>query len=413
MKFSNAKKFAAKLGTQVVEMGNFYGFAYKGHTVQFGVNGTSEEISTPYVLRDGQKDDPMTDSFYGTFRDTLKQAVEMIDRMEAQRIENEAAEEAAINAQIDLELAEMAKEFAQDEEAEVAQIIPITKRTRKNRRESVIPDNDGDEIAVMEAPAAAAPAPTPAPAAEVEQPRYQGQMIMAEILNPELSKKYVAISTSEVVDQLMQLGFQVRNKITQKGKKGGTGIHSVRMFAGDFVEVNGDKMRPEIIITNSFDGTSAFKVSIGIYRLVCSNGLTILSEDFGYLKLRHMGTPAETAMEIVKEMATKAPLALEFIKKMQETQLSEEKAVAFAMAAAKARWNKEFTKEQAAKLLEASRPEDGGQSLWHVFNVVQEKAFKPGLEIAGLKRKTRQINNAWLFEKTNADLFKLAAEQMN
>lgn len=409
MQFANAKKFAAKIGSEVVEMGNFYAIPYKGHTIQFGKNGTSEEISTPYVLRDGQKDDPMTDSFAGTFRDTLKQAVEMIDRDEAYRLKNEEAENAAIEAQIEIELAEMAKEFAQDEEAEVAQVIPITKRTRRNRRESVVQDGDNGEVEVMEAPAAA-PAPTPS---EEPKAKYQCQQIMPEILNPELSKKYVAISTSEVVNELMELGFQVRNKISQKGKKGGTGIHSVRMFAGDFVEINGDKMRPEIIITNSFDGTSAFKVSVGIFRLVCSNGLTLLSEDLGFLKLRHMGTPAETAMEIVREMAEKAPAALELIKKMQEKVLSEKQAIAFAMAAAKARWNKEFTKDQAAKLLEAARPEDGGQSLWHVFNIIQEKAMTPGLEIAGLKRKTRQINNAWLFEKTNSDLFKLAMEQMN
>jgi hypothetical protein len=412
MKISNARKLAAKKGTSVQHTdGNAYTIKYHNYTISFTLPFGDDELDRPYVLKDGQQDNPMIDHFPGWFCDNLTQAFTRIEKAVASQQEQEQmeAEQAAIDAQIDLELDKMAEEFANDTEEEVAQIIPIT-RKRRTRRESVVPD--GGEIAVMEAPAAPAPAPTPAPEAE-ERPKYQGQMIMAEVLNPELSKKYVAISTSEVVDQLMQLGFQVRNKITQKGKKGGTGIHSVRMFAGDFVEVNGDKMRPEIIITNSFDGTSAFKVSIGIYRLVCSNGLTILSEDFGYLKLRHMGTPAETAMEIVREMAEKAPMAIEFIKKMQETQLSEEKAVAFAMAAAKARWNKEFTKEQAAKLLEAARPEDGGQSLWHVFNVVQEKAFKPGLEIAGLKRKTRQINNAWLFEKTNADLFKLAAEQMN
>jgi len=408
MKFANAQKFAAKIGSQIVEMGNFYAIPYKGHTIQFGKNGTSEEISTPYVLRDGQKDDAMTDSFPGTFRDTLSQAVQMIDRFEQNRLENEAMEETAIEAQIEIELAELAEEFKVDTEEMPANVISI-KRPRRNRRESVVPDGDnGGEIAVMEAPAAPAPAPTPS-----DEPKYQAQQIMAEVLNPELSKKYVAISTSEVVNELMGMGFSMRNKISQKGKKGGTGIHSVRMYANDFVEINGDKMRPEIIITNSFDGTSAFKVSVGIYRLVCSNGLTILDEDFGYLKLRHMGTPAETAMEIVKEMAVKAPAALELVKKMQEKVLTEKEAISFAMAAAKARWNKEFTKEQAEALLEVARPEDGGRSLWNVFNVIQEKCMNAGMEIKGLKRKTRQINNAWLFEKKNSELFQLAAEQLN
>ena len=405
MKFSNAIKAAHKNNTQVVTMGNFYGIAYKGHTIQFGKNGTTEEITSPYVLRDGQQDDPMTDYFPGTFCDNLGQAFKMIDRFEKNRIENEAME-----AAYEMEIAKLAEELAADEvpaEEVPANVAPIT--SKRNRRESVVRNGDNSgEIAVMEAPAAPAPAPTP-----VDEPKYQAQQIMAEILNPSLSNKYVAISTSEVVNELMGMGFSMRNKISQKGKKGGTGIHSIRMYANDFVEINGDKMRPEIIITNSFDGTSAFKVSVGIYRLVCSNGLTILDEDFGYLKLRHIGTPAETAMEIVKEMAVKAPAALELVKKMQEKVLTEKQAISFAMAAAKARWNKEFSKEQAEALLEAARPEDGGRSLWNVFNVIQEKCMNAGLEIKGLKRKTRQINNAWLFEKKNSELFQLAAEQLN
>ncbi len=46
---------------------------------------------------------------------------------------------------------------------------------------------------------------------------------------------------------------------------------------------------PELVLTNSHDGTSAYKFFSGVFRLACSNGMVVQSADFGSISVRHSG----------------------------------------------------------------------------------------------------------------------------
>lgn len=236
-----------------------------------------------------------------------------------------------------------------------------------------------------------------------------------EVVASNLSSKYAVVSTNAVVEELQKKGF-VKREVRggkQNIKNGGTKLHTVRMVFGELVQVRGDLIRPEVVITNSFDGKSAFKVKAGIFRQVCTNGLTVLCEELKEIKLRHSGDASDLALQIIERMAESLPLMLEIVTKMRERTLTEDEAIAFAMTAAKLRWNKSFTKEQASVLLQAARPEDKGLQLWEVFNVVQERVLSTaGLQIPGM-RKTRILGNAYRYEKVNSELFSLAMEQLN
>ncbi len=48
---------------------------------------------------------------------------------------------------------------------------------------------------------------------------------------------------------------------------------------------NGDDAQPQILLTNSHDGKAAFNFRVGIFRLVCSNGLVISDADFGVMSI--------------------------------------------------------------------------------------------------------------------------------
>ena len=64
------------------------------------------------------------------------------------------------------------------------------------------------------------------------------------------------------------------------------------------------------------------------------------------------------------------------------------------------------------ELLTPVRPEDAGDDLWSVFNVVQEKIIEGDFEYiaAGKARKARQIKNFKQDQKINKELFELALE---
>lgn len=229
-----------------------------------------------------------------------------------------------------------------------------------------------------------------------------------------LSSKYAVVSTNAVVEELQKRGFVKREvRGGTLNRNGGTKVHTVRLVFGELINVKGDLLRPEVVITNSFDGKSAFKVKAGIFRQVCTNGLTVLCEELKEIKLRHSGDASDLALQIIERMAESLPLMMEIVGKMREKTLTEAEAIAFAISAAKVRWNKSFTPEQAKVLLQAGRPEDTGLQLWEVFNVVQERVLSTaGLQVPGMRR-VQILKNANRYEKVNSELFALAMNQLN
>lgn len=234
-----------------------------------------------------------------------------------------------------------------------------------------------------------------------------------EVVKEELgnvSNKYTKISTNELCAALVKEGFELSKVMQGTGKK--SGFHIVRMKWNQEMTVNGDKMFPEIVIENSFNGKHAFKVKAGIFRLVCTNGLTIAVEEFGEFKIRHTGTADKMAKEITMEFAKRIPQIISTVEKMQEKTLTEEQAIEFALKAAKTRWDKEFTPQQAKQLLKAARPEDGGYGLWEVFNRVQENVLN-GTKVEGVRASNKAIKAPKRYENINAEIFQSAFEFVN
>ena len=88
-----------------------------------------------------------------------------------------------------------------------------------------------------------------------------------------VSERYNVINTMDVIQQFERFGFEL-NSIDagniRNVEKAGAQKHMVRM-AADFKMAGG--LKPEVIIHNSYDGTKALNIRIGIFRFVCSNGL--------------------------------------------------------------------------------------------------------------------------------------------
>ena len=242
-------------------------------------------------------------------------------------------------------------------------------------------------------------------------------------LNPSLqitkkmSRHYQEMDTQKMVETMLALTskgqpvFELRSIQARKSKKGALrGVHIVRLRTVEPYILNGETLYPELVIHNSYDGSCPLKVDMGVFRLVCTNGLVIKSHDLGAIRIRHMGTPQEVAMDAVKQFASQLPQFIQAQEQLVNTILTDEEMVEFAMLAAECRWNAKFTEEDARKLLEASRPEDEGDNLWLVFNRVQEKLMNGGYKLSGQKRNSRPILNGVADVALNTALFELATE---
>ena len=96
-----------------------------------------------------------------------------------------------------------------------------------------------------------------------------------------LTDKYVQTPTSRVVEDLMNLGWQVTKAQEVKSRKYKGFQKHLIVFRNPEIMIkgkDGDDAFPQILLTNSHDGKAAFNFRVGIFRLVCSNGLVISDE---------------------------------------------------------------------------------------------------------------------------------------
>lgn len=228
-----------------------------------------------------------------------------------------------------------------------------------------------------------------------------------------MSRHYQVMDTRVLVDEILKLNmFEVVSISTKKARKGkdtvGRGIHIVKLRSLQVVEIEGDKLKPEIVIMNSYDGTCPLKVYVGIYRIVCSNGLVIATKEFGQFSVRHMGTPAEAAFEVAMGFLDQLKIVVDKQKEMSQILLTDEQIEDFTRAAVALRWNgvkEDASLEGFANVL---RPEDEGNSLWTVYNRVQEALTIGAVKLEGMKRKGRPIKSAVADTVFNQKLFELA-----
>ena len=260
-----------------------------------------------------------------------------------------------------------------------------------------------------------------------EQIREQAPLVFADApTNPDVSNKYLFVNTETIIDDLDKLGWKPVS-VAQRKARGKSTIFSKHMvsFQNPDIKIAGKdgetEAYPRIILTNSHDGMQAFKFSVGIYRLVCSNGLVVADEEFSDFKIKHKGYTFGELRGVVNQAVEDLPNRVEVMNQMQSTILTPEQKSKLALDAMLIRAGikpgtdkaSEFNydEETITDILEPKRSEDEGDDLWKVFNVIQEKITQGDFHAALTGAKVRKVRKIKSFEKdleVNKKLFKLA-----
>ena len=266
--------------------------------------------------------------------------------------------------------------------------------------------------------------------------------------SPEVSKKYSHIPTDKLIDDMELLGWKVIDakevNARTKGTKGfqkhlvvfrnpdivinqmpnnivqsSTSPTGYRRTDGTFAKKNPiDTVFPQILLTNSHDGKNAFTFTAGLFRMICENGLVISTNEFEKVSIRHMGYDFEELQKQINEMVEKLPLTVESMNKMIETTMDQNSIVKFAKDMLAVRFPEDELKRitiDMDEFITPVRPEDNGDDLWSVFNVIQEKIIEGDFEYTvGTKhRKARQIKNFKQDMDLNSKMFDVALEYVN
>ena len=251
---------------------------------------------------------------------------------------------------------------------------------------------------------------------------FKDKMTKAEINRLGLSKHYSFVPTMNVVNDLRALGYEVVDAKQVSARKKSTKGYQKHMLTLEHpkYKVEGSKEYPQILLTNSHDGGNAFTLSAGIFRLVCSNGLVIKTEDYGSARLVHKGYSFEAVQTLVKEFEVTVAEVLDKITAMKKVQLTKDQQIEFAKQAALLRFkSKSYNEDNIEKvvniddLLNVERKEDAGNGLYEVFNRVQESLINGKYTYLGTKdkpRKARPIKNFKQNIEVNKKLSELAFE---
>ena len=237
-----------------------------------------------------------------------------------------------------------------------------------------------------------------------------------------LSEKYVHIPTEDVLDDLETLGWKPvkAQQIKVRKSNKNTCKHFITLQNPDIQITgnDGDTVYPQVLLINSHDGKSSFQFRVGLFRLVCSNGLVICTENFGSMKIRHIHYNFGELQNTINGIMEQLPLTVDSMNKMKEIKLDQDQLIEFAQKAVSTRFSEDKLKAiniDYKELLEPTRKEDADGSLWSTFNLLQEKVIHGMFEYTyGVKtRKVRKIKNFAQNQKVNQELFNMALEYVN
>lgn len=248
-----------------------------------------------------------------------------------------------------------------------------------------------------------------------DQLRRVAPSIFAEQAHDSRSQRYTYIPTSSVLDGLRREGFEpfmvAQTRVRDDSRRAHT-KHMLRLrHRSQTVALDTN----EIIMVNSHDGSSAFQLLAGTYRLVCKNGMVCFRTDQD-IKIPHKGSVGERVVSSAYEVLDGFTRVVEEREAMQALTLNHGEQSAFARAALELRFDMDDGKAapvSEAQVLAVRRSEDRADDLWTVTNRVQEALVRGGIDgrlANGRRAATRAVQGIDQNVKLNRALWVLATE---
>ena len=238
-----------------------------------------------------------------------------------------------------------------------------------------------------------------------------------------LSDRYSLIPTTDICNTLQEAGWEFTSgtaRRTRSEARSLTAAHVLRFRNNSLPKVNDNII--EAVILNSHDGTTAFEMGFGVYRLACANGLVVRTASLGGFRLTHSSLNLQNVFYAAKTMSERAPMVADTISRWQEIKLDEEQQLSLIRKSLTARWDN-IAFADMDSILRPQRAEDTGTDLWTSFNRIQERVIRGGMEVtlvrpitnedgtegrALSRRKATAIRGAIKQVRLNQELFQIA-----
>lgn len=217
-----------------------------------------------------------------------------------------------------------------------------------------------------------------------EQLKKLAPSIFSETPSEGVSSKYAFVPTHSVLDTFREAGYypimasesKVRNSQNQGYQK-----HIIQFRSVDnILRPKANEEYADIVLTNSHNRTSSFIVDLAFFRIVCSNMLVVPSQSFVHHSIMHKGFNLLKVDNAINEVVSYMPKMKEQIESFKCISLSSLEQHSLASAAIDIRFDRKLHEVSSNELLSVNREEDEDNSLWTVFNRIQEAIIRGGVK---------------------------------
>ena len=257
---------------------------------------------------------------------------------------------------------------------------------------------------------------------EPERLRQIAPSVFAEGAHGSRSAAYKYIPTSEILTGLAREGFRpyaVMQGGSREEEKRGFTKHLIRLrHDSQPLQVGGT--HNEIVLLNSHDGTSSYRLMAGVFRLICGNGMVVAENLIDDIRIPHKGNIEGQVIEGCISILDRLPEVSESVNEMAALRLTPGEQQAFARAALVARYDdpEKPAPVKAEQILTLRRHEDAAPTMWNTLNAVQENLVRGGLGYVQrnengrlvARRRTREIGGIDQNTNINRALWALAEE---
>lgn len=197
---------------------------------------------------------------------------------------------------------------------------------------------------------------------------------------------YGFIKTSDIISRFNNQQWYVSSSnqaSVRKASKQGYQKHIVRFRNNNFLDVlSGDNQSHlELVLRNSHDGSGAFELMLGFYRLACSNGL-IVGTSLSSIKVVHSKNALIKLDNAIETLVKQVPDTIERVKYLSNKTISTDNHYQLVKSVVDQRLStingiRNISYESATRV---RRSEDNKQDAFTCFNRLQESVIRGGIQ---------------------------------
>jgi hypothetical protein len=221
--------------------------------------------------------------------------------------------------------------------------------------------------------------------------------VFATTAHESRSERFKPIATIDVLRMLQLEGFGVvgaQQSVARIEDRRDYTKHMLRLRKIDGVQRRVGDTIFEVLLKNANDGTAAYDLLAGLFRIRCLNSLVAMDTQMSTQRVRHSGDVTTKVIDGVFHVLSDAERALTAPEQWGQLQLEAPEQMLLAEAAHAIRFpvgedDTQTTHVKPEQLLNVRRTGDQANDLWTVFNRVQENVLKGGLDNFGRDAQNR------------------------